>query len=128
MSSLEILTSRSETNADYPTRRRHAKPKSSSYLFKLPGALEPVGPVVDPAEPPDVLAPGVVGLVGPVDVPADPPELLRPKPGEVLPAAPGTPEGVPTAPPDVPPVWAKPGPKLPISKPTAVIPAITLSI
>jgi hypothetical protein len=73
----------------------------------LPGALEPVGPVDVPPDPPEVLAPGVAGLVGPVELPAEPPEPLRPKPGDVLPAAPGAPVGAPTAPPLVP--WAKVG-------------------
>jgi hypothetical protein len=83
-------------------------PAGSSYrLLMLPGALEPVGPVDVPADPPEVLAPGVAGLVGPVELPAEPPELLRPKPGEVLPAAPGTPVGAPTAPPFAP--WANVG-------------------
>ena len=49
-----------------------------------------------------MLAPGAGGFVGPVEVPPAPPVLLRPKPGEVFPAAPGTPVGAPTAPPPVP--------------------------
>jgi hypothetical protein len=61
-----------------------------------------VGPVGVPPDPADVLAPGAGGLVGPVEVPPGPPLLLRPKPGEVFPAAPGTPAGAPTAPPPVP--------------------------
>lgn len=78
--------------------------EGSSYRLMLPGALDPVGPVEVPPDPPEVLAPGVAGLVGPVELPAEPPELLRPKPGDVLPAAPGAPVGAPTAPPLVP--WA----------------------
>jgi hypothetical protein len=69
---------------------------ASRYYLDLVGA---VGPVAAPPDPPAVLAPGAAGVLGPVEAPADPPVLLLPKPGELLPADPGTPCGVPTAPP-----------------------------
>jgi hypothetical protein len=67
-----------------------------------------IGPVPEPADPPELLVPvlgakDVFGLVGPVGVPADPPAALLPIPALGLDPVVVPPVLVPLAPPAAPP-------------------------